>query len=532
MSSYKQPYTPTHYNEYIPTLSAEDFKMGIQIKQQQFDQGWKTLQDSVNKSNEIDLFRPEDREYLNQRQSEIIANINKYSNLDLGDARNVYQLTSQIAPLYKDKRILDAAEDTGKINLLQKNIQELEKSHPDRYATINKNRDLRAIQNYLDTPNSRYSGSTTPTIYTDYDKVGREVVGALKPNIIDTPEGKRISEVDYQRIRQSMPKPALDQMDLELVESGVLSNDPNKIKTELQEKILSIEERNKSVNKGSSIYANNLSQIEYYNKLLKVDDQTLTYNWNLNKKEEFYKEHLSGLAYGQEIASPEAIKKQEQNFQWSKMLHEEQSSKDLEMLKRGYNIDINKEGEDRYVRRADYDPTTWNPGKSKADKENIYEVDVVLENLPKEPTGKWVPIENSNIILRTLNTKNNSFEKVTGIYRNQDGTVSVNLSTFINGKKQNNKDQQISFDSIEEFRAAVIANALNKPIGKRRVNPDDEETVNKPKKPTTQTSDGTVYVHSFEPGTYKINGVDITVDNETDFNAFLETSPEGLEKVQ
>ena len=100
MSSYKQPYTPTHYNEYIPTLSAEDFKMGIQIKQQQFDQGWKTLQDSVNKSNEIDLFRPEDREYLNQRQSEIIANINKYSNLDLFTAFSQFSTSSNIFSIF------------------------------------------------------------------------------------------------------------------------------------------------------------------------------------------------------------------------------------------------------------------------------------------------------------------------------------------------------------------------------------------------------------------------------------------------
>ena len=379
MSSYKQPYTPTHYNEYIPTLSASDFKLGLQIKQQQFDQGWKSLQDSVNKTEDINVYRDEDKEYVKQKQNEIVSNINKYSNLDLGDARNVYQLTSQITPIYKDKRILDAVEDTGKISLLQKNIQELEKNHPDRYSELNKSRDLRAIQSYINNPNSRYSGSTTPTIYTDYKKTMLGIGSQLKPEIYTDPKtGQKITGVSSDRILALLPAEAKHQMDIDLEESGALMSDANKIKLHYAEKNAQLEAYQKKLTPNHPDYLETQKLIDDNNEIInsKDNDDVIVNNYNSHQKQKFYKEYADGVAYTQAVTSPEKLQQNSQAFQrqmQNERLHDKRIQDAWVM---GYDVD----------QYGNYHPTKYPKlgGKTTTKQGYHFKVDSYVEDLKNQ----------------------------------------------------------------------------------------------------------------------------------------------------
>lgn len=344
MSTYKQPYTPTHYNEYIPSLSAADFKLGLQIKQQQFDQGWKSLQDSLAKTNDIEVYRDEDKAYLNKRKDEITANINKYSNLDLGDSRNVYELSSQITPIYKDQRIIDNVGDSVKISTLQKNIADLEKNHPERYSPLNKNRDLRALQSYMSNPNSRYEGPTTPTLYTDYKKALLDIGSKLKPEIYDDPKtGQRITGVSAKRILELLPADARHQMDIDMEESGVLTKDASKVKLAYTEQNLELERYQKTLAPTHPDFLATQKIIDANNAIIHStgNDDVIVDNYNSHQKNNFYNEYASGVAYTQAITSQEKLQQNAQDFQY--LMHREtmQAKEVQNAWAMGYDIDQN-----------------------------------------------------------------------------------------------------------------------------------------------------------------------------------------------
>lgn len=187
MASY-QEYRPTHFNQYVPDVSAEDFKHVLAAKQQQYDSHYDEVQANIGKALSLQVLRDVDKQYLNSRQDEVIANINKYSNLDLSDNRNSAYLTSNLEPLYNDPKILDAVESTVKIQNFAKNKDDLKKNHPERYSQANEAWDNEALNKYLNStnPNEKYNGPTSPTLYVDVDKKMQEVYKSLKKSFIGT----------------------------------------------------------------------------------------------------------------------------------------------------------------------------------------------------------------------------------------------------------------------------------------------------------------------------------------------------------
>ena len=214
MASYRQ-YIPTHFNEYTPKVSVEDFKQGLVIKQQQYDANLQSIKDAFQQTYGLEMTRDVDKEYMKSKQDEIASAINKYGNMDLANSRNASQLTQMIAPLYKDERILNAVSSTNRIKQLTQAQQKLIDKHPDRYSEFNKQYDLKRVAEYLnsDDPSATYNGPTSPTLYTDYKKVALEIAQKLKPSV-QIVDGKEITKIDPNEILSAMPQDALNQIQL------------------------------------------------------------------------------------------------------------------------------------------------------------------------------------------------------------------------------------------------------------------------------------------------------------------------------
>ena len=144
MASYRQ-YIPTHFNEYTPKVSVEDFKQGLVIKQQQYDANLQSIKDAFQQTYGLDMTRDVDKEYMKSKQDEIASAINKYGNMDLANSRNASQLTQMIAPLYKDERILNAVSSTNRIKQLTQAQQKLIDKHPDTYNLFPFNTDKKRV---------------------------------------------------------------------------------------------------------------------------------------------------------------------------------------------------------------------------------------------------------------------------------------------------------------------------------------------------------------------------------------------------
>ncbi len=199
MSSY-QIYRPTHFNQYVSDVSPEDFVNVIQTKQKQYDTNYDRIQSEINNIYNLPILREQDKEYLRGKEKELLSHINKHSNLDVGDNRNASYLMGNVHKIYQDPNILNAVESTSRIQTFMKNVDELKKSHPDKYDANTEAWDMRAYQDYVSGKTNTYNGPTTPTIAQDVDKKAMDAYSKMKQTYMGSEGGKDFSGITSERI--------------------------------------------------------------------------------------------------------------------------------------------------------------------------------------------------------------------------------------------------------------------------------------------------------------------------------------------
>jgi len=310
MASYKQ-YIPTHYNEYVPNISADEFKQGLQMKQQQYDAGRKLINDSLDEMFNIDLIKESDREYLKAKQNEITSIINKSSNLDFSKQNNVQSLIGQIQPLYQDKRILKSVESTYKVRAFQEAQKKLMETHPDRYSPFNQMVDNKQVQDYLADPNPDrvYDGPVTPTLFTDYKKNIVELGKKLKPDVYTDPKtGMQITGVSPRRIRGLIDPASMQQIQMEFEYSGAKATDPMKARNDYVVMLGKLDEALKNADKTDPEYPKYFQLRQHVAEVIAVknDDAFLeAYNQDALNRE--VDELIESAVYEERVISPEAL---------------------------------------------------------------------------------------------------------------------------------------------------------------------------------------------------------------------------------
>lgn len=219
MSSFaSQPLT---FAPYIPSIDPETYvKVGMQ-KQGQYDQGVQKIQSTIDNVGGLDILHPEAQQYYKQQYEGVKNKINQLASSDFSNASVVNQVGGIASSLAKDPGIQNAVMSTVQIRALQKSQQE--KKQKGDYTPQMEWYDNTQVEDYTKNPdwkNNPYKGPTTASSYHDYDKVIREQLKELDPEV--SYETDLNGKIQLSTIKSSIVSPNKIK---EIVE-GVISTSP------------------------------------------------------------------------------------------------------------------------------------------------------------------------------------------------------------------------------------------------------------------------------------------------------------------
>jgi hypothetical protein len=197
------------FNPYIQQLPVElMMKVGMQ-KQAQYDQGVQKIQSYIDSVAGMDVYRPQDKEYLESKLNELGSKLKAVSAADFSDQQVINSVGGMAGQLIKDPNIQAAVYSTAQIKKQNNKISEAEKKGI--LAPENKHLYERGLNSYLKGKlGETYTGQYTPytNVYNEIKEIAKSVGIDEKiiPELFETDKaGNPISEYD-PITKQSTPK--------------------------------------------------------------------------------------------------------------------------------------------------------------------------------------------------------------------------------------------------------------------------------------------------------------------------------------
>lgn len=170
---------------YRPSVDLNIMNTALQYKQQHYDANVQKIQSTVDNVAGLDIYRPVDKQYLQDRVGELTSKLNEIGGSDFSSATVVDQAVGMAAPLYKDQNIINAVTSTSAIKKLIGDQKQLKNKHPELYSAQNEWWDSREVQKYLASGKvgDTYNGGTEATQYYDWHKPIDEVLDKMEPGV-------------------------------------------------------------------------------------------------------------------------------------------------------------------------------------------------------------------------------------------------------------------------------------------------------------------------------------------------------------
>jgi hypothetical protein len=206
--------TPVKSNPYVLPVDLDLMSKVLQYKDQQFKQNEQQLQQTVNNFAGLDVMKPEDRKYLNDKINSMVSNLKGMGNVDLGDPNVAAQMESFASNVYGDPKITAAVTGTQQVRKLQQEYDQY-KNNPKMkgmFGVSNYAKDMTAAQQWLGdgSVGSTYNGPSSATPYKDVDKQAASIAKDIKANeytydernglYIDRTSGQSKTEEQIQQI--------------------------------------------------------------------------------------------------------------------------------------------------------------------------------------------------------------------------------------------------------------------------------------------------------------------------------------------
>lgn len=158
------------------------------FKQQKYDANRAKVDSLVQQYGALQLARGVDRDYLNQRLSYLIDNINNSSNQDFGSNGFTSTVTNYIGEAL-DSNVMTAIQETAKIQKYQQEVEKIKEKNPELYNPLNEAYGLAPAQQYLesDEVGAKIKGSL---IYTPYKNIEGEINKILMDIQMKAKDGK------------------------------------------------------------------------------------------------------------------------------------------------------------------------------------------------------------------------------------------------------------------------------------------------------------------------------------------------------
>lgn len=181
------------FNPYIPEIPVDDYVRVGMIKQQQYNEGVQKVQSYIDSVAGLDVIKPEQKEYLQQRVGQLQGEVGKIVSEDFSNQQlvnSVGNLTNKIAG---DPIVQNAVLSTQRYRAesgRMKEAQEKGLNSPSNEYVFNKK-----VQDWLGDKDVRSTFSGEYEQYTDTKKPILEAINALKP-------GGNITDIPYQTDEQ------------------------------------------------------------------------------------------------------------------------------------------------------------------------------------------------------------------------------------------------------------------------------------------------------------------------------------------
>lgn len=203
------------FNPYIPQLPVDDYVRVGMIKQQQYNEGVQKVQSYIDSVAGLDVIKPEQKEYLQQRVGQLQGEVGKVVSQDFSNQQivnSVGSLTNKIAgdPIVQNAVLSTQRYKSGLAAI--KDAEEKGLNSPSNEYVFQKK-----VQDWLGDGDAKSSFTGEYEKYTDTKKPILDAINALKPsaNITDIPyetdaEGNYITGPDggrkiaYATIREKM----------------------------------------------------------------------------------------------------------------------------------------------------------------------------------------------------------------------------------------------------------------------------------------------------------------------------------------
>lgn len=175
------------FNPYIPQIPVDDYVRVGMVKQQQYNEGVQKVQSYIDSVAGLDVIKPEQKEYLQQRVGQLQGEVGKIVSEDFSNQQMVNSVGNLTNKIAGDPIVQNAVASTQRYRAetgRMKEAQEKGLGSPSNEYVFNKK-----VQDWLGDGDAKSSFTGEYEAYTDTKKPILEAINALKPsaNVTDIP---------------------------------------------------------------------------------------------------------------------------------------------------------------------------------------------------------------------------------------------------------------------------------------------------------------------------------------------------------
>lgn len=140
-----------NYGDYIQPYDLGLVQQGLQYKQGKYDVNRLKVDQQIEQFANLDLIKGVDKQYLNDRLSELVNQVNQYGTMDLSENGITKNIGNHIKQAL-DNNVINAYASSNEFKKTFSTIEDVKKNRPKDYAIQNEYRALQGVNEYLANP--------------------------------------------------------------------------------------------------------------------------------------------------------------------------------------------------------------------------------------------------------------------------------------------------------------------------------------------------------------------------------------------
>lgn len=205
-----------NYGEYVSPYNLDLIAQSMGYMQQKVDTNREMLNQYADSLLNVDIIKPQDREYLQSRLQGLIQDVNDaYRGSNLASGGVARQIKSYIGQAM-DERVLNAVAGTREFRKLQKTIEDIKLNDPEKYSPVNEGMAYMPAMAWME--DGKVGSRLQPLHYTPYYDYSDEVDGMMKQavgnrkakKVYSFPSGQRDGDMIVTTIDSYTPEEIIE----------------------------------------------------------------------------------------------------------------------------------------------------------------------------------------------------------------------------------------------------------------------------------------------------------------------------------